>query len=75
VVFSAGADINEFGKTGKDTTLYELVAAIDGIAKPVVAAIDGAALGGGLELALACHWRVASPRARLGTPEIKLGPW
>ncbi|MFG1391453.1 3-hydroxyacyl-CoA dehydrogenase NAD-binding domain-containing protein [Xanthobacter agilis] len=72
-VFVAGADISEFGKPPLPPALPEVVAAIENCPKPVVAAINGMALGGGLELALACHGRVVAPVARLGLPEIKLG--
>ncbi len=71
--FSGGADITEFGKPPRDPQLRAVIAAIEDFAKPVVAAIQGVALGGGLELALACHYRVAFAAARLGLPEIKLG--
>jgi 3-hydroxyacyl-CoA dehydrogenase len=71
--FIAGADISEFGKPPASPTLAELVAALDGAAKPVVAAIQAAALGGGLEVAMACSRRVLGPRAKLGLPEVKLG--
>jgi 3-hydroxyacyl-CoA dehydrogenase len=71
--FIAGADISEFGKPPASPTLAELVAALDGAAKPVVAAIQAAALGGGPEVAMACSWRVIGPRAKLGLPEVKLG--
>jgi 3-hydroxyacyl-CoA dehydrogenase len=71
--FVAGADITEFGKPPLSPTLREVIAALDESVKPIVAAINGAALGGGLELALACHARIASPRAKLGLPEVKLG--
>ncbi|WP_332118376.1 3-hydroxyacyl-CoA dehydrogenase NAD-binding domain-containing protein [Azorhizobium caulinodans] len=72
-VFVAGADISEFGKPPVPPSLPDVLSAVEGSAKPVVAAINGLALGGGLELALACHARVAAPAARLGLPEIKLG--
>ncbi|HEV2511735.1 3-hydroxyacyl-CoA dehydrogenase NAD-binding domain-containing protein [Bosea sp. (in: a-proteobacteria)] len=71
--FIAGADISEFGKPPPPPILPDLLAAIENAPKPVVAAIEGVALGGGLEVALACHGRVASPAAKLGLPEIKLG--
>ena len=71
--FVAGADITEFGKPPLSPTLREVIAALDESAKPMIAAINGAALGGGLELTLACHARIASPRAKLGLPEVKLG--
>ncbi|WNJ91689.1 3-hydroxyacyl-CoA dehydrogenase NAD-binding domain-containing protein [Bosea sp. 685] len=71
--FIAGADISEFGKPPAAPILPDVLEAIETCAKPVVAAIQGVALGGGLEVALACHARVASPAARLGLPEIKLG--
>jgi 3-hydroxyacyl-CoA dehydrogenase len=73
--FSAGADIAEFRSqsmfAGRDLT--EVIALLEALDKPVVAAIEGAALGGGLELALGCHARVAGESATLGLPEIKLG--
>ncbi|MBP2299389.1 3-hydroxyacyl-CoA dehydrogenase NAD-binding domain-containing protein [Azospirillum picis] len=71
--FMAGADIREFGKAPAPPTLPEVVAWLDAAGKPVTAAIHGTALGGGLEIALACHFRVALPGARLGLPEVKLG--
>jgi 3-hydroxyacyl-CoA dehydrogenase len=71
--FFAGADITEFGKPPQQPWLPMVVDAIENCSKPVVAAIHGTALGGGLEVALACHYRVALPSARLGTPEVKLG--
>ncbi|WP_145144684.1 3-hydroxyacyl-CoA dehydrogenase NAD-binding domain-containing protein [Roseomonas gilardii] len=72
-LFVAGADISEFGKPPVPPSLPDVVAAIEDASKPVVAAMGGAALGGGLELAMACHARVAGPGARLGLPEIRLG--
>jgi 3-hydroxyacyl-CoA dehydrogenase len=71
--FFAGADITEFGKPPQPPTLAEVIAAIEVMPKPVIAAIHGTALGGGFELALACHFRVAAESARVGLPEVKLG--
>ena len=73
--FFAGADVSEFGtpKAFEQPMLPQVVDRIEGCSKPVVAAIHGTALGGGLEVALACHFRVAVPSAKLGTPEVKLG--
>ena len=73
--FSGGADIREFNtpKSAAAPTLRDIVAVLDAMPKPVVAAIGGFAMGGGLELALACHYRVALPRAQLALPEVKLG--
>jgi 3-hydroxyacyl-CoA dehydrogenase len=71
--FIAGADITEFGKPMKEPGLHEVLDAIEQSPKPVVAAIHGTALGGGLEVALASHWRVGVRAARLGLPEVKLG--
>jgi 3-hydroxyacyl-CoA dehydrogenase len=72
-LFSAGADINEFDQAPVEPGLGTIIEAIANLGKPSVAAIQGAALGGGLELALGCSARVAGPNARLGLPEIKLG--
>src|SRR5438270_8036677 len=71
--FFAGADITEFGKPPQQPWLPAVVDTIENCSKPVVAAIHGTALGGGLEVALACHYRFADPTAKLGTPEVKLG--
>src|SRR5690348_7985827 len=71
--FFAGADITEFGKPPQQPWLPMVVDAIEACSKPVVAAIHGTAFGGGLEVALGCHYRVADPGAKLGTPEVKLG--
>ncbi len=72
-MFSAGADITEFGKPQSGIGLPDLLNRIEAVGKPVVAAIHGNALGGGLETALACHYRVAVPSAKVGLPEVKLG--
>ena len=71
--FIAGADITEFGKPPQPPGLNEVLAEMENSPKPIVAAIHGTALGGGLEVALACHFRVATKEARLGLPEVKLG--
>jgi len=71
--FFAGADITEFGKPMQLPMLPTVVDIIENCTKPVVAAIHGTALGGGLEVALSCHYRVALPSAKLGVPEVKLG--
>ena len=71
--FVAGADIGEFGKPPVPPALPDLLQIVGQSEKPVVAAIHGVALGGGFELALACHGRVVGPWARMGLPEIKLG--
>ncbi|QIK96494.1 3-hydroxyacyl-CoA dehydrogenase [Sphingomonas sp. HDW15A] len=71
--FFAGADITEFGKPPVMPWLPTVVDTIENCSKPVVAAIHGTALGGGLEVALGCHYRVAVPSAKLGVPEVKLG--
>ncbi|MBU4611896.1 enoyl-CoA hydratase/isomerase family protein [Achromobacter sp. GG226] len=71
--FIAGADIREFGKTPLPPPLPEVCARIEASTKPVVAAIAGAALGGGLEVALSAHYRVAIEGAKLGLPEVALG--
>jgi len=72
--FHAGADITEFG-TGATTQpgLREVIDAIEASKKPFVAAIHGTAFGGGLELALSCHYRIGVPSAKCGLPEVKLG--
>jgi 3-hydroxyacyl-CoA dehydrogenase len=71
--FMAGADITEFGKPPLSPSLQDAIDAIEGCAKPIVAAIHGTAFGGGLEVALACHYRVAVATAKVGLPEVKLG--
>ena len=71
--FIAGADITEFGKQPKPPALNDVLSTIENSPKPVIAAIHGTALGGGLEVALACHYRVATKDAKLGLPEVKLG--
>jgi 3-hydroxyacyl-CoA dehydrogenase len=72
-IFIGGADIREFGAPPVEPVLPTVLAAIESAAKPVVAAINGAALGGGLEVALATHRRIAGPAATLALPEVKLG--
>jgi len=76
--FCAGADIREFnkiisGRMERPVDLHPMLFALEDCPKPVVAAIHGAALGGGLELAMSCHYRVAVPSAQVGQPEVKLG--
>ncbi|MCM2319434.1 MAG: 3-hydroxyacyl-CoA dehydrogenase NAD-binding domain-containing protein [Pseudomonas sp.] len=72
--FCAGADIAEFGGAAFDApALPQLLIELAGSAKPMVAAVGGLALGGGLELAMACGYRISEPKARLGMPEITLG--
>ncbi|HEX7887054.1 MAG TPA: 3-hydroxyacyl-CoA dehydrogenase NAD-binding domain-containing protein [Phenylobacterium sp.] len=71
--FIAGADISEFGGAMKGASLPDVQAMMENSPKPVVAAIHGTALGGGLEVALCAHYRVAVPSARLGLPEVNLG--
>jgi 3-hydroxyacyl-CoA dehydrogenase len=72
-LFSAGADITEFGKPPQPPILRALIACAESLSKPVVAAVHGTTLGGGFELALGCHFRVAAPGTKVGLPEIKLG--
>ncbi len=71
--FIAGADIAAFGKPPKGTSTLETLRSIEAARMPVIAAIHGTALGGGFEVALACHYRVAVPSAKCGLPEVKLG--
>ena len=71
--FIAGADITEFGKPPREPHLPDLCNTIESSSKIVVAALHGTALGGGLEVALSCHYRCAVPDAKLGLPEVKLG--
>src|SRR5213592_4766903 len=71
--FIAGADITEFGKPPAEPGLHGVLDMIEGSSKPVIAAIHGTALGGGLEVTLACHYRIGVKDARFGLPEVKLG--
>ena len=71
--FIAGADITEFGKPPQPPSLFDAINGLEDGPKPTIAAIHGTALGGGFEVALACHYRVAVPSARFGFPEVKLG--
>ena len=71
--FIAGADITEFNRPPTIPTTGDVIAAIEAMPKPVIAALHGTALGAGLEIALGCHFRVAAPGTKLGLPEIKLG--
>jgi 3-hydroxyacyl-CoA dehydrogenase len=71
--FIAGADITEFGKPSQGPNFLAVLNTFERAAKPVIAAIHGTALGGGLETALVCHYRIAVPSAKLGLPEVKLG--
>jgi 3-hydroxyacyl-CoA dehydrogenase len=72
-LFIAGADVREFGKPPLPPFLPDVIAALESAAKPVVAAIHGVALGGGLEVALGCHFRIADAKAKMGFPEVNLG--
>ncbi len=71
--FIAGADIREFGQPPRQPILPEVIARLEASTKPLVAVLHGTALGGGLEVALGCHYRVALPGTRVGLPEVKLG--
>ncbi len=73
LLFLGGADISEFGKPPQDPWLPDVVNRIEACPKPVIAAMHGAALGGGLEIALGCHYRLAMPGTKLGLPEVTLG--
>ncbi len=71
--FVAGSDIREFGKPRRAPLLSDVIDRLDAMSKPVVAALFGTTLGGGLELALGCHYRIAASTTQLGFPEVKLG--
>ena len=73
--FSGGADIKEFGsaKATAEPNLLSVISAIENSAKPVIAAVHTVAMGGGLELALGCHYRIAAPGTNVALPEVKLG--
>ena len=71
--FIAGADITEFGKPPQAPSLLDVEDSVETSSKPVIAALHGTALGGGLEVALCCHYRVAVPSAKCGLPEVHLG--
>lgn len=71
--FIAGADVSEFGQPPKSPILPEVITRLETMTKPVIAAIHGHALGGGLEVALGCHYRIADQSAKLGLPEVNLG--
>src|ERR687884_1552903 len=73
VSLASDGDITEFGKPPAAPSLVDVQDAIEGASKPVIAAIHGTALGGGLEVALCAHYRVAVPSARLGLPEVNIG--
>ncbi len=74
-VFTGGADIREFGKpvAMQSPNLHELIAGFEASDKPIVSAINGVCMGGGTEISLACHYRVAAPGVMIGLPEVKLG--
>ena len=72
-MFSGGADITEFGKPPVHPTLPELIDSIENLAKPVVVALNGTALGGGCEIALGCNYRIGIPATKIGLPEVKIG--
>ena len=71
--FIAGADISEFGRPPLQPYLPDVLEALDNCPKPIIAAMHGTALGGGLETALACRYRIAVDSARIGLPEVNLG--
>ena len=73
--FSSGADIKEFGspKAGAEPNLLSVISALENSTKPVVAAIHSVCMGGGLELSLGCHYRIAAPGTQVALPEVKLG--
>jgi len=74
-MYSGGADIREFNTPAAlaEPSLLQLIDAVERSAKPVIAAINGPCMGGGLELSLACHYRIATPDAKMGLPEVKIG--
>ncbi|WP_233548380.1 3-hydroxyacyl-CoA dehydrogenase NAD-binding domain-containing protein [Aurantiacibacter zhengii] len=72
-MFSGGADITEFGSAPVHPTLPELIDSIENLAKPVVIALNGTALGGGCEIALGCNYRITVPSTKIGLPEVKIG--
>ena len=72
-IFSAGAEIKEFGKPSREPVFAKIFKKIDSSKKPIIAAIHGTALGAGLEMALSCHFRVATVSAKFGLPEVKIG--
>jgi 3-hydroxyacyl-CoA dehydrogenase len=71
--FIAGADISEFGGKSEGPSLHDCLNTMDASSKPIIAALNGTAFGGGLEVALCCHYRVIAPAAPVGLPEVKLG--
>ena len=71
--FIAGADISEFGGKAEGPSLHDCLTTMENSAKPIIAAINGTAFGGGLEVALCCHYRVIAASAPVGLPEVKLG--
>ena len=71
--FPAGADIREFGQAPQPPALWEVCTRIEETTKPVIAALHGTALGGGLEISLGAHYRIADPKGRVGLPEVLIG--